>query len=809
MIKKYEILLKFAFFSMLLLFIFEITNSSFIMNLIEGKLSILKIIQISIFFCLTISLGFTSFSYKRIPLVIINFLKLRSQLIHQLLIYGSFQIILLCNLLIPSINPSAIIIRSRSFLVWLFTLSLIVFWIESSHYSLVRKKEKIVITSFLILDVLLLGYFFFFPNSIIFRTSSDYLTWNQGIFIFWLIFSLEFLMKFFRLKIEKHFFLILVCIFLYVMSGFLWGSIKFHGSYNMVGPFKPGDEWYPHSDSTRFDVASQSILIGEGINFHNYSDNPLMVFHMFFLHLLGGGSFNNLANIQVWIYSLIPIVLFFIGLKTSGFPCGLASSLFYIFRVCNFLSNTRNTGYVSPKIFLSEGLLEPIIMLIVLCLITLFSQKKNITRLVILLGGLFSLSALVRANVWFFLPLILILFFWISEWTKKIKLVNSAVFILSICIFLTPWMYRSSVTINTPFFFLYKYQHSILEERYDQQDDQINQYNLEKKFTYGNPLSVNKKSHSANDLFSLTFELISKINILQNILLNLIKNIWSSIRVIPNLSFQLSNWSFGIIISYLISGIILLIGFTSLYKSPNFFFSFLGVYFSYILASSFALTSGNRYSQPVEWIILIIYSMGINDIARISFNKLPIVKKKINNEGADKNFNELFKKNLLNFSILIILFLSIFVLLMDYYPKGQNVLMPKLDENKKDNIVNELCKKNSKGIIPAKIEGSGKIIYALSLRGDQIYDHEMFTEKPYLRPDEYDMLALFIINSDGGRWIRINMLQQDWPKESLVWKDIFYSGCENEKIVNVAYGIIYNKNNIYDLFKSNPKVTTP
>jgi hypothetical protein len=51
------------------------------------------------------------------------------------------------------------------------------------------------------------------------------------------------------------------------MSGFLWGSIKFHGSYNMVGPFKPGDEWYPHSDSTRFDVASQSILIGEGINF--------------------------------------------------------------------------------------------------------------------------------------------------------------------------------------------------------------------------------------------------------------------------------------------------------------------------------------------------------------------------------------------------------------------------------------------------------------------------------------------------------------------------------------------------------------
>ncbi len=778
------------------------------MKAFDGTLSKLKIIQFFVLFFLTITLGLLSFSYKRFSQVN-NYIKSKSQLIKIILFCGSLLIILFCNFIIPSINPSAMIIRSRPILFWLIAIASIVFWIESVNFCLRTKIEKIVFTLFLILDVLLLVYYSFFPNSITFRPSSDYLTWNQGVFIFWLLFSLEFVKKFFRIN-EKlnHYFIVLICILLFFTSGFLWGKIEFYGSYNMVGPFRPGAEWFPHSDSTRFDVASQSILIGEGINFHNYSDNPLMVFHMLFLHLLVGGSFNEMAKLQVWIFSLVPIFIFLIGFKTYGFSCGLASSLFYIFRVCNLLSNSRNTGYVSPKIFLSEGLVEPLIMLMVLCAITLFFQKRNNSRLVVLLAGLFSLSALVRANVWFLLPLFLVLFFLISEWTKKIKIINSAIFVLSICIFLTPWMYRSSLTINTPFFFLYKYQHSIIEERYNLQESQLNQNDPERLLAIGNPKSINSKSNLANKVNFLSIELLSKINIFQNIFSNFIKNIWGTIRVIPNLSLQLSNWSLGIFLSYLISFLILLIGFMFLCKSPKIFFTFLGVYFSYILASSFALTSGTRYSQPVEWIFLIVYSMGICEITRLSIDRLPIVKKSIKNDEEEKNLKELSQNFLLNLSILSILFISIFVLVMDYYPKTQKALISKFDNNQKTNIEKEFCKKNSQGIIPARIEGAGRIIYSFSLRGDEIYDHEIFTEKPYLRPDEYDMLALFVINSNGGRWIRINILQQDWPKESLVWKDIFYSGCENGKTVNISNGIIYLENNIYEFIKSNPKITS-
>jgi hypothetical protein len=814
----YQVYLWFATICMSVVFFYEIQNSSSSGSFLLGTFSKLKITQLAMIFISFIFLGIFSLIFQTSKKISNLLVDQHNNYLHPLIQYISISTVALCIGLITIRNPSIVILKMQSLIIYCLVVFSILFAIELNFHlsSSNPKKNFLTITYVLVLllsCIVLSWYYIKQPNFDTFRFSTDYLTWHQGIFIFWFVFTIKFFtsLNFFRNKSLSYIFPI-VCFILFISSGILWNKIEFFGSYNMVGPFKPGAEWFPHSDSTRFDEAAQSILIGEGINFHRYVDNPLMVFYMAVLHFIGGGLFTKIMSLQVWLFSIIPVLLFVVGKRISGFTCGIACALLYIFRVDNILVNTKNSGLYSPKIFLSEGLLEPILILLVLSVLIYFSKTDNNRYVYIaIMGGLFSLSSLVRANVWLILPLLFFIIFYFSKGSIKQKIYFLATLIISISIFLAPWMYRSYKTIGTPYFMLFKFQNSIIKERYGFDETKNNPTIIEEISKPGiNQVEQNSTNSviNAKDPYSQdTMQFFSKyISLAEKMLENFINNITNSMKIFPNLSSQLRPFSLGIICSYIISIGIFLFGLVTLFKSKENSFLFIGIYLAYITASSAALTSGIRYSQPVEWIFLLIFSIGISN-----FSKFLLLSPENDIKPSEYN-NSLLTNNTtisnlcvrLPYTALLMIGLISFLIISPelFSNSGNNNESKNLLIKEKFSSGNEHDGCSNKPF--CNIYGSGRVIYELPLKGMKVYDHVFFEEKPYLLPDDYDILVLYVISPSGGKWLRFNMLQEEWPKESIVWKDVVYAGNENGKAIQVYKLLILDKDES-SLYFSNPK----
>ena len=88
-------------------------------------------------------------------------------------------------------------------------------------------------------------------------------------------------------------------------------------------------------------------------------------------------------------------------------------------------------------------------------------------RNLVLAGGLFGLSTLVRTNPWFLLPASGLAIILRMRFAIKPTIYHSMLFGAAALASILPWMVRSQMTIDTPLYFLYKMQHSVVEERYE------------------------------------------------------------------------------------------------------------------------------------------------------------------------------------------------------------------------------------------------------------------------------------------------------------------------------------------------------
>jgi hypothetical protein len=230
----------------------------------------------------------------------------------------------------------------------------------------------------------------------------------QVLFVLLGILLLAFLNKIFKFKLNWEWFdnrdwILMVIIGLVAYSA--WISVPIGASAFTDIQRPPNFEFYPTSDALHFDQGAHQILVGNG--FKNYSHVGFQLY-LAVLHWLAGDSYQQVLPLQLAVLCLIPMLLYRLTSLLNNRTAGILISTLYIIRARNGIFLGEHV--TNPSVF--DLMSEPYGALGVILVSTLFVSwflKPAQHRIYpLLMGGLIAFTAFIRAESLALFPIILV-----------------------------------------------------------------------------------------------------------------------------------------------------------------------------------------------------------------------------------------------------------------------------------------------------------------------------------------------------------------------------------------------------------------
>jgi hypothetical protein len=544
----------------------------------------------------------------------------------------------------------------------------------------------------------------------------------------WIVLALGLLIPFdFRKEIPSFFTKhadLLIFLLIWAAAAFFWVNqpVKFsQGMFSTaieqhIKPFPPNFEIYPRKDSLTYYNVSQSIVTGGGI--YRSIDKSLFLSFEGFNNWLAKGSFEKMLNNQTILLALFPAVLYLLGRKMHSRPAGFLAAALAIMQEMNGIQLMSDFPVISSKVLLSEPFMQLWTGIITLIGFMAFkANKKFQTILLIIFGGTLGLSALFRLNTIVVIPFIVILAFLYYFRDKKRMAWFIGIFLAGIIISLTPWVIYNAIKFHNPIAFINsKVGGVIIDNRYEKINtqaspadnrseavlpdllgstgDPISSVTVENRLLFINTSKMEITFAGFNNLFPSKFLIdglsdISKIA--KSVFRHFLNNIISSFSILPT-SITPQDlfhgarvqkfWGTYDAASYEginpflvgINLIILAIGISSAIKNHQIIGILpIAVFLGYHLSNGLAISSGNRYTQPVSWVIYFYFAIGLVAITKY-FIDLGRVNKRITPITAEESKQKNKMAGLLIALLLILAIgcapLAANLLPVDRYPKS-------------------------------------------------------------------------------------------------------------------------------------------
>jgi 4-amino-4-deoxy-L-arabinose transferase-like glycosyltransferase len=352
-----------------------------------------------------------------------------------------------------------------------------------------------------------------------------------------------------------------------------------------------------------------------------------------------GPTIDRYLLFQIIVLALIPPLLFLLGKRMMGYAGGLFLAALAIIQEISSINLYEQIGSVNVKLENSELLTA--FLLIILCLV-LFNWYKSPgqKKWAIFSGGLLGLSILVRFNSILIAPLILIIFWIANRKNKKIIVTGLCLFVLSFSLASMPgFLTERTATGNN--FFIAKAQgilNSLNKTDTLSQNPKptatpkatstpvkpgsnatpkpnisISSKQSSNGLTY-TPSTTNRGGsagifyHFLNNNYSSLAKLPTEL-FFEPISVQVDENIWNFKVAEP---IWKENLSFQNVIALLLSLMLVTLGiFTAGKKFGLAGLSPLVIQLGYYLGNAAAATSGGRYLEPVIWVTLIYFVLGI------------------------------------------------------------------------------------------------------------------------------------------------------------------------------------------------------
>lgn len=466
--------------------------------------------------------------------------------------------------------------------------------------------------------------------------------WLGGLLIFFLLLIMDNAEKTRR---GKKIWMILVPLFIWAISFTVWASTPFTCADDRPGPYLPNNVCYPQVDDSVYSIGSHYITLGRGVFNHWFTDKPFYMLFLAFTQVIAGPHIDHYLLAQTALLALIPVVLFFLGRRFAGVSGGFLLAYSTVIMGVNNIQYYATTGGINVKLENSEILTSLLLILFcAICVQFFHSQGKH--RWALLAGGLLGLATLTRMNPVFIVPgmfLFLLVIFW-KHWRKW--LISSLVLLIGFSVVFVPWLFFARDAqghnyylqkIENVLFYRYRQQSSIPaggKTAADAKNEPVSLVRYEKvtatnALPYMSDGGINSSELTRSQVTSQVSNVI--YHFLNNEFISIAK-LPVNLRIIPmeeilkqslwseshRLAFWKLNLSFENYLALTLSLIVVMLGIRFAFRGWGMVGLLpLMIQLFYHLANGFALTSGERYLEPVEWVTVLYFVLGIYSICQV------------------------------------------------------------------------------------------------------------------------------------------------------------------------------------------------
>ena len=431
------------------------------------------------------------------------------------------------------------------------------------------------------------------------------------------------------------------------IAAFTWSMAPMQAHFFAPGPYPPNYEYYPYSDALLNDVAAQTAVYGLKFYHGTLVLKPFVTFVIYLCTLLSGNQMNLTLLIQSAIFAVLPAILFLFASDLGGLFSGFLAAALMIFQEWNALHTTQILT-IHSRLEMSEFLAEVLFAAFAYFIFKWFRQGRKQTYFAAAAGGVLGLLIYTRFNFVAMIPAIIL--FGGIVFHKKIKrgIRDLLIFLLSFVICISPWVVRSyHITGTIAPEILDSFKSVVVEQRLKPitETSEISVENKEPVQATAEPVlqqhteatpAIGKQIEKETETQLKSFSLIpDEIRLKVHPLIDTIgnhffHNLFSIAFILPvQIQFDDLNhlytaedsvwrdhWngslSAGQILFLIINLILISIGLNLLWKKE----SWAGLSAAYLLivyaaGLGLARTSGGRYIVPMNWGVLLIYSIGL------------------------------------------------------------------------------------------------------------------------------------------------------------------------------------------------------
>jgi len=396
----------------------------------------------------------------------------------------------------------------------------------------------------------------------------------------------------------------------------LWWNQPMSPTHFTPPPMPPNHEYYPYSDALIFDRASYHLLYGIGFT-NQLVRRPLYAGLLAFFHKVAGANYEDTIFLQILLLALIPGLVFLVTSRLSNRFSGLLAGGLIVLREKNAIELSGEIVTSHAKLMMSDMLtLLGIVLFLYVTVKLLFQENRSGWQLAIA-GACLGLVALVRTQG-LILTLPLLLFIFLSKRPLRLGFKASAFTLLGLVLVLSPWIWRNWNLTGT--FVL---------------DDRGEERLLARNYSLTPVALPPPRTGETQEQFSarlkrdiVTFVVEHPTQVLFFISNHFFRNmVTSALYVAPTYSVDSpattiehlpfwGEWDGTLTpvsrISIFINLAILAAGISAAGTKNKYAGWFpLIAFLSYSLGNAIVRSSGWRFSLPIDWILLVYYSIGL------------------------------------------------------------------------------------------------------------------------------------------------------------------------------------------------------
>ena len=316
----------------------------------------------------------------------------------------------------------------------------------------------------IVLSVLLIVWGFVLATGI--GLKPDLIGWYEPgapllsaqVWLAWLLFVI-FLLMMTALKPDQWQLLdIGIMLLLWLTAFWLWNSQPMLPNFFAPRPGPPTYEFFPYSDAVSYDLTAHRVVLG--LKDSALPSKPLYGYFLAALRAIQDGGYEEVVKLQIAVLALFPLLIYGIGSTLHHRASGFLGALLIIFREANAIQLSGLIKVAHVKLLLSD-LPTAVYFAFLLWVAAQWLRendgldRKHSLYLAFVLGSLSGFSLLLRPQTTILIPVVALFMLWV--WRKQpwamIKagvLMAGGVFLALSGWFWYSWQHTGFLLLNDP-----------------------------------------------------------------------------------------------------------------------------------------------------------------------------------------------------------------------------------------------------------------------------------------------------------------------------------------------------------------------